>query len=142
MALFTDGPASCMEDLTAQDSQLLDVASVEGIDVTQKLFLAQDELALELNALLSRLSNMDQLFWLAPQPNLGSVVVTPALKLWHTFRSRSPGSKPRGASRAASLPVGKKGRAAFRRPSRRREALCWSRRRALRQKPRRDGTSM
>ena len=87
MALFTDGPASCMEDLTAQDSQLLDVASVEGIDVTQKLFLARDELALELNALLSRLSNADQLFWLAPQPNLGSVVVTPALKLWHTFRS-------------------------------------------------------
>ena len=87
MALFTDGPASSMEDLTAQDSQLLDVASVEGIDVTQKQFLAQEELALELNALLTRLSYVDQLFWLAPQPNLGSVVVTPALKLWHTFRS-------------------------------------------------------
>ncbi len=87
MALFTDGPASTMEDLTAQDSQLLDVASVEGIDVTQKLALAQDELALELDALLTRLSYVDQLFWLAPQPNLGSVVVTPALKLWHTFRS-------------------------------------------------------
>jgi hypothetical protein len=76
-----------MEDLTAQDSQLLDVASVEAIDVTQKLALAQDELALELNALLTRLSYVDQLFWLAPQPNLGSVVVTPALKLWHAFRS-------------------------------------------------------
>ena len=87
MALFTDGPASSMEDLTAQDSQLLDVASVEGIDVTQKQFLAQEELALELNALLTRLSYVDQLFWLAPQPHLGSVVVTPALKLWHTFRS-------------------------------------------------------
>ena len=87
MALFIDGPASSMEDLTAQDSQLLDVASVEGIDVTQKLVLAQDELTLELNALLTRLSYVDQLFWLAPQPNLGSVVVTPALKLWHTFRS-------------------------------------------------------
>ena len=87
MALFTDGSASSMEDLTAQDSQLLDVASVEAIDVTQKLALAQDELALELNALLTRLSYVDQLYWLAPQPNLGSVVVTPALKLWHTFRS-------------------------------------------------------
>ena len=87
MALFTDGPASSMEDLTAQDSQLLDVASVEGIDVTQKLALAQEELALELDALLTRLSCVDQLFWLAPQPSLGSVVVTPALKLWHTFRS-------------------------------------------------------
>ena len=87
MALFTDGPASSMEDLTAQDSQLLDVASVEGIDVTQKLALAQDELALELDALLTRLSSVNQLFWLAPQSSLGSVVVTPALKLWHTFRS-------------------------------------------------------
>ena len=87
MALFIDGPVSSMEDLTAQDSQLLDVASVEGIDVTQKLALAQEELTLELNALLTRLSYVDQLFWLAPQPNLGSVVVTPALKLWHTFRS-------------------------------------------------------
>jgi len=51
MALFIDGPASSMEDLAAQDSQLLDVASVENIDVTQKLALAQDELTLELNAL-------------------------------------------------------------------------------------------
>ncbi len=87
MALFIDGPASSMEDLAAQDSQLLDMASVEGIDVTQKLALAQDELALELDALLTRLSRADQSFRLAPQPHLGSVVVTPALKLWHTFRS-------------------------------------------------------
>ena len=87
MALFIDGPVSSVEDLAAQDSQLLDVASVEGIDVSQKLALAQDELTLEISALLTRLSYVDQLFWLAPQPNLGSVVVTPALKLWHTFRS-------------------------------------------------------
>ena len=87
MALFIDGPVSSMEDLAAQDSQLLDTASVEGIDVTQKLALAQGELALGLKALLTRLSYVDQLFWIAPQPNLGSVVVTPALKLWHTFRS-------------------------------------------------------
>jgi hypothetical protein len=76
-----------MEDLTAQDSQLDDVASVEGIDVTQKMALAQDELALELNALMTRLSSADQMFRRAPDSNLGSVVVTPALKLWHTFRS-------------------------------------------------------
>ena len=87
MALFIDGPVSSVEDLAAQDSQLLDVASVEGIDVSQKLALAQDELTLEISALLTRVSYVDQLFWLAPQPDLGSVVVTPALKLWHTFRS-------------------------------------------------------
>src|SRR5262249_50770381 len=73
MALFTDGPASSMEDLTGQDSQLLDVASTEGIDVTRKLELAQEEVTLELGALLAT--------------NIGDVVVTPALKLWHTFRT-------------------------------------------------------
>jgi hypothetical protein len=87
MPLFTDGPPSSIEDLTAQDSQLLDVAGVEEIDVTRKLELAQDELALELEALLTRSSYVDQLSWLAPQMDLGSVVVTPALKLWHTFRT-------------------------------------------------------
>src|SRR5664280_707087 len=87
MALFIDGPVSSVEDLAAQDSQLLDVASVEGIDVTQKLALAQDELTLELNTLLTRLSHVDQFFWIAPQPDIVRVVVTPALKLWHTFRS-------------------------------------------------------
>jgi len=78
MALFTDGTVSGMEDLTAQDSQLASVASVEGIDVTQKLALAQDELRLELGTLLARLR---------PQPYTGCVVITPALKLWHTYRA-------------------------------------------------------
>ena len=40
MALFTDGAPSTIDELTAHDSQLLTVASVEGIDVTQKLTLA------------------------------------------------------------------------------------------------------
>ena len=54
MALFTDGAVSTTGDLTAQDSQLLDVASTEGIDVRQKLALAQEELGVELRALLER----------------------------------------------------------------------------------------
>jgi len=87
MALFTDGSAASIDDLTAQDSQLLSVANVEAIDVTQKLALAQDQIALELTTMLARLSYVDQLFWLPPQPNIGSVVVTPSLKLWHAFRT-------------------------------------------------------
>jgi hypothetical protein len=87
MALFTDGPVSSIDDLAARDSQLLTVASVEGIDVTQKLGLAQEEIELELNTLLTSLSFTAQLFWAPPQPNIGSVVVTPALKQWHTLRS-------------------------------------------------------
>src|SRR5262249_36673787 len=87
MALFTDGPVSGILDLAARDTQLLNVASMEGIDVTQKIALAQDELGLEITAMLNRTNYVDQRFWLAPQPDLGSVVVTPALKMWHSLRS-------------------------------------------------------
>lgn len=84
MALFTDSPVSNMEDLTAQDTQLPIVANVEGIDVTQKLFLAQDELAQEITTLLNGRRPVEQL-WLSAQPTIANVVVTPALKWWHTF---------------------------------------------------------
>lgn len=87
MALFTDGPVSNLEDLIAQDSQLLGVATVEGIDVTRKMALAQEEVGLELITLLNRLRFVDQPFWLAPQPTLHDVVVTRALKLWHIYRA-------------------------------------------------------
>ena len=87
MALFTDGPPSSIDDLAAQDTQLLNVSNVEGIDVTQKLALAWDELGLELYTLLNLFGTADQMFWQPPQPNLGMVVVTPSLQLWHTFRA-------------------------------------------------------
>lgn len=91
MALFTDGPVSSIDDLAGQDSQLLEVANVEGIDVTRKLALAQDELALELGTLLTRLSPLEQPLWCSAwysaSPKVTSVVVTPALKLWHAFRT-------------------------------------------------------
>lgn len=87
MALFKDGPVSQMSDLTAQDTQLLNVASVEGIDVTQKLLLAQDELSLELNTILEGSYYADTAFWMPAQATIGNVVVTPALKLWHTYRT-------------------------------------------------------
>ena len=87
MALFTDGPASSIDDMSAQDSQLLTVANVEGIDVTQKIGLAQDEISMELTTLLTSLNYTGQLFWVPPQPNIGGVVVTAPLKLWHTLRS-------------------------------------------------------
>jgi len=79
MALFTDGPASTIEDLAAQDSQLLDVASVEGIDLTRKLALAQEAVAIDLEAVMRRVGN--------GPARMGHVVVTPALRLWHTYRA-------------------------------------------------------
>ena len=86
MALFIDGPISTMEDLTAQDSQLLDVASTEGVDLTRKLALAQDELGVELSALLSGAGSGDPLGWRAAA-DCDRVVITAPLKMWHTFRT-------------------------------------------------------
>jgi hypothetical protein len=87
MALFTDGLVSSIDDLSAQDSQLLDVSTAENIDVTQKLALAQEEVALGLDTLLTGMSYPDRSLWLGPQPGVNRVVVTPALRLWHTYRA-------------------------------------------------------
>ncbi len=87
MPLFTDGLVSSIDDLTAQDSQLLEVASTEGIDVSRKLALAQDDLGVELMVLLNRLRFADQESWLVSPLYLAKVVVTPTLKMWHTYRA-------------------------------------------------------
>lgn len=75
MALYIDGPVSTIEDLRAEDSQLKDVASVEGVDVTQKLALAKEDVGFDLERLLD-----------GKQP-LWKVAHTPALRVWHTFRA-------------------------------------------------------
>ena len=78
MALFTDGPISSIEDLLDHDTQLVVVAMVEGIDVTRKLALAQEEISIELVGLLDGVRRLR---------TLSEVVVTPPLKLWHTLRA-------------------------------------------------------
>jgi hypothetical protein len=75
MPLFTDGNINRVDDLAAHDSGLLGVASSEGINLTNKINLAQDDLALELTGMLRS------------EDSLGSVVVTSALRLWHAFRT-------------------------------------------------------
>jgi hypothetical protein len=91
MALFLDGAVSTTEDLTAQDSQLLTVASTEGIDLGVKLALAQEELGMDLHVLLDRAGPWDPVGWLSlgydGNANIRHVVVTPPLKMWHTFRT-------------------------------------------------------
>ncbi len=87
MALYIDGPPSSIEDLSAQDSQLLDVATTEGINVTGKLALAYEQLGIEMEGLLRRLVPAG--WWMAPWPStrIASVVVTKPLRLWHTYRT-------------------------------------------------------
>ena len=87
MPLFTDGPVSNIQDLSAYDSQVMDVASTEGIDLTRKLAAAQDDLAVDLSVLLANLKLGGQPSWLTPSPNLANVVVTQPLKLWHIYLS-------------------------------------------------------
>jgi hypothetical protein len=87
MALFTDGAFTSIEDLREHDTQLLNVATVEGIDVTQKLALAQEELGIEVAGLLNQLKTPLILGGLNAPPALHQVVVTPPLKLWHIFRT-------------------------------------------------------
>ncbi|MDE3166398.1 MAG: hypothetical protein KGN36_11385 [Acidobacteriota bacterium] len=88
MALFTDGGVSSIEDLHGLDTQLLDVASVEGIDVSRKLGLAQEELEIELEAVLSRMSTQpyDPVLQ-SVKTWIGRVVVSAPLKLWHSYRA-------------------------------------------------------
>lgn len=86
MALFTDGPASAIEDLAAQDSQLLNVASTEGIDLTAKLAVAHEEVGIELQGMLQEGVSLGLREYSA-SPGLQQVVVTPALRLWHTYRT-------------------------------------------------------
>ncbi len=90
MALFTDGTISTIEELAEYESAILDVAKTERIDLTAKLKLAQEELGLELDALLRRRQESEDVFWSAIVPRgLGHVVVTEALHKWHTFRTLS-----------------------------------------------------
>jgi hypothetical protein len=78
MALFTDGAISTIGELLGYESAVLEVAKTEGIDLTKKLTLAQEELSVELEALLARQEDTRTLDY---------VVVTEALHKWHTFRT-------------------------------------------------------
>lgn len=96
MALFTDAPISTLDQLAAQDTAVLDVTSTEGIDAAAKISLAQDELGIELVAAFSRspLSMSTPSTWWPGMAQVGSatlrlsnIVVSPPLRLWHTFRT-------------------------------------------------------
>jgi hypothetical protein len=96
MALFTDGSISDVQDLIAYEANLVEVSDAEGIDLESKLRLAQSEIQVELGAAGLRPGNI---YWITPGWNstgaeinlsrfeLNKVVVTPPMKLWHTFQT-------------------------------------------------------
>jgi hypothetical protein len=73
MALFVDGPASTIEDLTDQDSALLEVVQTNGVNLTTKLRLATREIGIDLDLTL---------LLLTPVLNADQVVVNRALRQW------------------------------------------------------------
>ncbi len=78
MALFTDGAISGIEELVAYESAVLDLATIEQIDLTVKLGLAQDEVGIGLEALLAGREGA---------PGLANIVVTGPLRKWHVFHT-------------------------------------------------------
>lgn len=80
MALFTDGNIASIDDLKEYESAVLQTASIEGIDVTAKLKLAQREIGFALAAFQARRG------FTAPG-DLGRVVVSEALLHWHCFHT-------------------------------------------------------
>jgi hypothetical protein len=86
MALFVDGPASSITDLTDQDSGLLDVALDNGINVTTKLRLAHEEIRTDLQLWLLKPRPALPMPW-APVLHIGQAVVTPSLKRWETMHT-------------------------------------------------------
>ena len=88
MALFADGPSPTIDDLTDQDSGLLDVAETCGINVSTKLRLAHDEIEADLSLWLDRPRQALEVVW-GQIWRLGQIVVTPTLKRWETMQALS-----------------------------------------------------
>lgn len=88
MALFHDGSISGTTDLQKYESDILSVASVEGIDLGAKMALAQRELADELLLfLLRRPYPRDPCLGDRREREMKDVVVTAPLRQWHIYRS-------------------------------------------------------
>jgi len=88
MTLFNDGPISVTLDLQNFESGILGVASTEGIDLSGKSKLAQDEIANELMLfLLRRLPVRDYQWNLRRTRGTSDVVVTMPLKQWHVHKT-------------------------------------------------------
>ncbi|MBI1356544.1 MAG: hypothetical protein GC160_19555 [Acidobacteria bacterium] len=97
MALFNDGFAADIADLLAYESDLQDVATTAGIDLSTKLRLAQTEVGAQIAASSRRPGNVfygGDAGWQStggeaslPRFDLSQVIVTPPLRLWLIFQA-------------------------------------------------------
>lgn len=94
MALLQDGDVSSIDDLKAYEADIQETASAEGLDIDAKVRLAQFEIAAELEASGQRPGSFHTAGngtdgTSALRFDISQVVVTPALKMWHTFQALS-----------------------------------------------------
>ncbi|MBM3810480.1 MAG: hypothetical protein FJW20_02475 [Acidimicrobiia bacterium] len=87
MALYTDSNITGFSDLQAYDSAVLEVARIEGVDLTSKIAVADQEIALELQAFLLQQTGGPSAALHGGGFGLHQVVVTPGLQQWHTLRT-------------------------------------------------------
>jgi len=87
MALFTDSYISSIAELQAYDSAILEVARIEGVDLSSKLSVADRELGLELQAFLLRHAQSGSGDRDGGGYGLQHVVVTSGLQQWHTLKT-------------------------------------------------------
>jgi hypothetical protein len=86
MALFVDGPACTIDDLTDQDADLLDVALTNNMNVSTKLRLAVEEIRTDLHLWLNRPRPTLEVLWGATL-RIEQIVVTPPLKRWEAMHA-------------------------------------------------------
>lgn len=87
MALFTDGNVTGVDELRAYESDILDLASGAGMELSAKSQLASDEMGIEIEEFLRKRVGDDGSLHSVAGSSLSQVVVTPALERWHALRT-------------------------------------------------------
>lgn len=92
MALFTDGPINDAADLQRYEGDILNVATVESIDLGAKLRLAQQDLGNELVLFLLRRwsfldAGRDTALGFRRARELNDVVVSEPMRQWHVHKT-------------------------------------------------------
>ena len=94
--LFTDGNPSRAEDLRVFESNIYEVANIEGIDLDAKLNAGAEEIGDQIMAYLLQPASGDPQASRRRSLGLSTLVVTPAMRRWHalhvlalTFRDAS-----------------------------------------------------
>jgi hypothetical protein len=87
--LFTDGNPTRVEDLRVFESNIYEVANVEGIDLDAKLTVAAEEIGDLIMAYLLQPGSGDPQASRRRQLGLSTLVVTPSMRRWHALHTLS-----------------------------------------------------